>query len=416
MFARTLALAVLVACLTCAKAAAGALAFSADAGTSGDIAGLAERCYGCPAAPGHFDVEPWRKGQPGEYEVRWQSLIRTGYDRNDEAKAILFLPHVAGKRPAVVVLHSWRTRYAGSEKRLCRALARSGLAAMLVQLPFHLGRAPAGTESGDLMLTGDLSRTMLAWRQAVVDARTALRFLASRPEVDQSRIGIAGVSLGAVLAAVCLGVEPDFRCGVLILGGGNLARALTESPVLRVVLRPLRKAITALPIEDWSRPLDPVTYGPAARDRPVLMINGYHDIIVPPPCAQALWQALGRPEIRWLPTGHYGPGLVRGQINDLCARFFSVAFGEAAGPLPRVCAPGIKVGLLLDSTGPLRPTIGLELARVGRRAWLDFSVRTNGLSLDLVRSIRAPLVAGLSLRRDGSRARLIPVVGLQVTL
>lgn len=381
-----------------------------------DAAALAQSYYALPSALPTFHVEPMRGGPPGEYEVRWQTLIRTGYERNDEAKAVLFLPRAAGKRPAILVLHSWRTRDAHAETYLSRGLAQHGFAVMLLELPYHLDRTPAGSESGDLMLSGDIRHVVLSWRQAIIDARTALVFLASRPEIEASRIGLVGVSLGAVLAAVCLGVEPGFRCGVLILGGGDLPLMLRQSFILRGMRRRLSKVEKLQPLEESLRPLDPVTFAAAARGKPILMINGSHDLAMPLACTETLWQALGHPRIRWLPTGHYGPGLIRRQISDLSAHFFSVAFGETMEPLPQIAAPGIKFGLFLDSRGALRPALGLELGHFDHRAWADISLRSEGLSVDVLRELEPALVAGLSLRREDGITRLIPVIGFQAAL
>jgi len=377
---------------------------------------LAQSYYSLPSTPPAFSVEPLRAGIRGEFEVRWQSLIRTGYPRNDEARAVLFLPRAAGKRPAILVLHSWQTQDAQAETHLSRDLAQQGFAVLLLELPYHLNRAPPGSGSGDLMLAGDIQHVILSWRQAVVDARTAVLFLASRPEIEPSHIGLVGVSLGAVLGAVCLGVEPGFRCGVLILGGGNLPLMLKDSLILRSVRRRLIRGGRSQPLEESLKPLDPITFAAAARGKPILMINASHDLVVPRECTEALWHALGRPGIRWLPTGHYGPSLIRRQITDLTAHFLSDAFGETKGPLPPIAAPGIKLGLFVDSRAAVRPTLGLELGHFNHRAWADISLRSNGLSVDVLRELKPAVVAGLSLRREQGNTRVIPIIGFQAAL
>ena len=56
-----------------------------------------------------------------------------------------------------------------------------------------------------------------------MNIKRGLRWLREQPQVDASRIGIMGISLGAMLSALMIELEPDIRAAVLFLGGGNLA-------------------------------------------------------------------------------------------------------------------------------------------------------------------------------------------------
>ena len=50
-----------------------------------------------------------------------------------------------------------------------------------------------------------------SWAPLVVNVRRALDLLASRPDVDPQRLGVAGLSLGAETAAIVAGVDPRPR-------------------------------------------------------------------------------------------------------------------------------------------------------------------------------------------------------------
>src|SRR5690606_35915138 len=58
-------------------------------------------------------------------------------------------------------------------------------------------------------------------------------------------------------------------------------------------------------LEALTTPFDPLTYAGRLRGRRVLMIAGNVDEVVPPRAARRLWEAAGRPPIRWYDCGHY---------------------------------------------------------------------------------------------------------------
>lgn len=91
--------------------------------------------------------------------------------------------------PAVVLVHMLQ-RSRRDWDGLASRLAAAGIGALAIDLRGHgeSSAAAAGESSG--------------YADLVQDVRAARRFLASRPDVIPSRIGIAGASLGANLAAL----------------------------------------------------------------------------------------------------------------------------------------------------------------------------------------------------------------------
>ncbi|QTL03445.1 alpha/beta fold hydrolase [Aquabacter sp. L1I39] len=55
----------------------------------------------------------------------------------------------------------------------------------------------------------------------VADAKNALSFLATRPEVDPARIGVVGHSFGAAVAVYSAGVDSRFACVISSCGWGD---------------------------------------------------------------------------------------------------------------------------------------------------------------------------------------------------
>ena len=143
-------------------------------------------------------------------------------------------------------------------------------------------------------------------RQAVLDIRRGAAWLAARDEIDEQQLGISGISLGGLVAAVATAAEPRFQKACLVLTGGNLEKIILESTETDEVRRYWTgRAITHEQIDQWLGPIDPLTYAPLLRDRKVLMLNARNDKVIPPDCTIAFWKAAGQPEIEWWDADHY---------------------------------------------------------------------------------------------------------------
>ena len=60
--------------------------------------------------------------------------------------------------------------------------------------------------------------------------RRAAVWLAARPDVDRSGIGVSGISLGGIVSSLAAAVDPAIREGAFLLAGGDLASILWEMP------------------------------------------------------------------------------------------------------------------------------------------------------------------------------------------
>jgi len=114
-----------------------------------------------------------------------------------------------------------------------------------------------------------------SWAPLVDNVRRALDLLASRPDVDAKRLGVAGLSLGAQTAAIVAGVDPRPKVFALMSCRGR-----------RIVLRSLS----------------------LARGDRFFVQDGRFDEVVPRPqllrtisALKALHEPLA---ITWYPTGH----------------------------------------------------------------------------------------------------------------
>jgi dienelactone hydrolase len=235
--------------------------------------------------------------------VRFPSPIETPDVENNTVHAEYFQPTGQGKRPAVIVLHILGADFALS-RYLAARLADRGVAALFLKLPYYGERRPPGDDKR--FLSVDIQRSVLSMQQGVCDVRRASAWLASRPEVDASKLGITGISLGGIVSALAAAVDPTLNQTALLLAGGDLANVLWEMPEgAKYRQMWIDSGRTKADLQTLTLPFDPVTYAGRLRGKRVFMMAGNIDEVVPPASALALWKAAGKPPIRWMDCGHY---------------------------------------------------------------------------------------------------------------
>jgi len=239
--------------------------------------------------------------------LTFPSPIETPDVVNNTVHAEYFAPlgH-KGKRPAVIVLHILGADFPLSRYMAAR-LADRGVAALFVKLPYYGERRPAqGAPSTKRFLSADIERTVTAMRQGVCDVRRAAGWLASRDQIDSDRLGVTGISLGGIVSSLAASVDPSIREGVFLLAGGDVSRILWTMPEGA----PFRawwtqSGRTEADLKALTDPFDPMFYASRLKGKRVLIIAGKVDEVVPPASTLVLWEAAGRPPIRWYDCGHY---------------------------------------------------------------------------------------------------------------
>ncbi len=229
---------------------------------------------------------------PSPIQKRWPT-IHGAYYRPSGASA-------KNRVPAAVVVH-----HLGGykeEQQIAENLAKNGIAAIAIILPNYGKRQEKGTPRG--FLSSDPFGSFKNFEQAVKDVIRASDFLRSRSEVDPSRVGALGVSLGAIVSSIAKGVDPRLRQTVLILGGGDLLGLVTAFPQVKDILGNT-DSITKM-LRPLVMPIDPNTFASRVNPGEVLMVNALKDEIVPRSSTDKLHQAFGSPQIHWFDCDHTG--------------------------------------------------------------------------------------------------------------
>ncbi len=131
--------------------------------------------------------------------------------------------------------------------------------------------------------------------QTAVDTMRAVDWAESRPDLDAGRLGYAGFSMGAILGVQFVAMDPRVRAAVFALGGAGLLHYFAG-------MAPPESRRDAELVADA---LDPMHYAPLIAPRPVLMVNGLKDQVIPAPLGHILYGALKEPkQIIWYDGGH----------------------------------------------------------------------------------------------------------------
>ena len=237
--------------------------------------------------------------------LTFPSPVHTDHKANNTVYCEYYRPTTPGRHPACIVLHIMGGDFPLS-RTFATALAHRGVAALFVIMPYYGPRRDPN--SPVRMVSTDPRQTVEGMIQAVKDIRVATAWLAERPEIDPRQLGVFGVSLGGITAALAGEVEPRFEkiCPVLAGGGvGSILWDSTEPHVLAARQHWEAAGGSRQSLQDLMAKIDPASYAERAKGRKILMLNASHDEIIPRKCTEVLWKGFGQPKIVWYDCGHY---------------------------------------------------------------------------------------------------------------
>lgn len=155
-----------------------------------------------------FAYEPPRDFALSGNLLCFTSAVQSPYAANNSVHAQFF--PAKDKQRAVVVLPHWNAS-AGQHRGLCVGLAKLGITALRLSLPYHDYRMPPELHRADYAVSSNIARTIDATRQAVIDTRSCFDWLLAQ---GYERIGLVGTSLGSCYAFLAAAHDERIRVNV----------------------------------------------------------------------------------------------------------------------------------------------------------------------------------------------------------
>ncbi|MBN1269266.1 MAG: alpha/beta fold hydrolase [Kiritimatiellae bacterium] len=229
--------------------------------------------------------------KPITFRVQQQQLI-----------GMLHMPDEASApAPAVVFLHGFRGNKQEAHRmfvKMARALCAAGIAALRFD---YRGSGDSEGEFSQVTITGELK-----------DAAAALRFIRRRKGIDPARVGLAGMSMGGMVAVLAAARDPGLKAVALWSALANPRRSAQEktTPTSTNQLQQMGFtdmngwAVGAALVRDLMslRPLAAA----AQVNAPVLLVHGDQDTTVPVEDAhayEAVFKAAGRQVVKHIVPG-----------------------------------------------------------------------------------------------------------------
>jgi esterase/lipase len=258
-----------------------------------------------------------------QFKVRLKNPLDIVYPENEEIPGDYYLPKSGNDHPLMIIVHGMGDYSRIPCNMLARKLVKQNIACFVPYLTIHSKRLPKAYKSDMPYLTPQ--QWFEVYRISVVDIRRIIDWASGRDEIDSDKIYITGISFGGFVSSISMGVDNRIRAGILIVTGGNANKIswLSKSNRYRKkyprsesehnnILGKYRKYLDNVEehgfdnvdADDISFYSDPLTFAGNLRDTPVLMINAEKDKYLHEETVTELWEALGKPQIEWISSGH----------------------------------------------------------------------------------------------------------------
>lgn len=244
------------------------------------------------------------RGEAGT--LTFPSSLLTPHESNNTVHARFF--PAKNKRRAVVVLPQWNADE-GGHVGLSHLLARLGISALRLSLPYHERRMPPELSRADFIVSANVVRTVQVCRQAVLDTRRALWWLRDQ---GYESLGLLGTSLGSCLAMLTASHEPLVRAQALNHVSPFFADVVWHGLSTSHVRAGMMGHVDLDLLRQLWRPISPWSYLERVRGRKTLLVYAKYDLTFPVDLSRKLVDEFARldipTDVAVLPCGHYSTG------------------------------------------------------------------------------------------------------------
>jgi dienelactone hydrolase len=196
-------------------------------------------------------------------------------------------------RPGIVLMHGMPGN-ARSTAPYAQLLAEHGAVVIAIDAPF------ARRAGEPVRLSAEDRAEQI---QLIKDLQRAVDVLRARVNVDDARIAYVGISYGAAMGALFVGIERRLKAAALVVGDGGLVSHFSGPEDLSFMA-----SLSCATRVEWFKamaPIEPIRFIPHASPTALLLQSGRTDNLVPKADAELLQAAAPQPKtIRWYDAGH----------------------------------------------------------------------------------------------------------------
>lgn len=249
-------------------------------------------------------LHPPEKGSRGDRVLTFTSAVQSPWPENNRVCARLFAVGSAG--PAVVLLPQWNARW-DVQVALCQWLNCVGITVLRLSMPYHDRRAIPGHERADFLVGPNIGLTLQANRQAILDTKRCLLWLA---ESGYRKLGLVGTSIGSAVGFITMVHDPLVRAGAFLHVSTYFADVVRTGMNTSHVWEALRSHVGADELRHFWSPISPFPY--VSRLEPMqkmLMVSGGYDPTFLPEFSAEIIRAVKAQGVEHeslvMPCGHY---------------------------------------------------------------------------------------------------------------
>jgi predicted esterase len=252
-----------------------------------------------------------------------------------------YKPIGSSEFPLLILAHGIGDRGDGLCRMIARDLVKQGISSFVVFQLFHPRRiAPRLKAKFPKIEAADWAEL---YSGCVIEIRQIIDWAFEKEEIKNDQIAIMGISLGAIISAILMGVEDRIKAGIFAVAGGNfespqwLKRAgnhctREQCLAIQATYYEYLKQISAKGFENveptkQSYLYDPVTFSYKRNGRHLFMINAMWDEMFPRQSILDFWKAYDEPQILWLPGTHASVWLLYPIMRKAIIKFLRSELG-----------------------------------------------------------------------------------------
>jgi pimeloyl-ACP methyl ester carboxylesterase len=218
---------------------------------------------------------------PKDRPIEREKLFLAGWDPDEPVPAYAYYQKGNKSMPVVIFLHGLGGSKEGNGKRM-QDLAARGLFVVAIDAHLHGERKvpgifPSGKSLGGLGDDYSIWVHQSAVSHTARDVSRIIDALSARPEVDLSRIGVAGISMGGSTCMVLAWKEPRISVVVSFIGAVDFWYDVTKTPPGPA--QDAKRAALCLRVRQLVGSLDPQPRKAAIAPKALFLGNGARDQI-----------------------------------------------------------------------------------------------------------------------------------------